>query len=331
MGDAAPSTTAGQTDDVQQRIAVRCEQLVKRFGDFTAVDGISFEVKRGECFGLLGPNGAGKTTTLEMLEGLSQPTAGKLEIFGLSWGVREQRRELRSRMGATLQETKLPERLTVLETLRLFRSFFPRGPSVSELLTRLSLQDKQNARVAALSGGQRQRLGIACALAGSPDLLMLDEPTVGLDPQTRIRLWELVEDYTQSGGTTIVTTHYMDEAARLCGRIAIVDHGKVIALGSPSELIAKSGAHPRVWLTLAHDTLDAAALGGLAAVTHVEPAPAGERGYRLTSRDLGATLAALMAAVQAAGDRLVTLTTREPTLEDAFVALTGHALRDDLT
>jgi ABC-2 type transport system ATP-binding protein len=328
MGEVAARTTAGKA---AEGIAVRCEQLVKSFGDFTAVDGISFEVKAGECFGLLGPNGAGKTTTLEMLEGLSQPTSGKLEIFGLSWGVREQRRELRGRMGATLQETRLPERLTVLETLRLFRSFFPRGPSVAELITRLSLQDKQNARVVSLSGGQRQRLGIACALAGSPDLLMLDEPTVGLDPQTRIRLWELIEDFTRNGGTTIVTTHYMDEAARLCSRIAIVDHGKLIALGSPSELIAKSGAHPRVWLTLAHDKLDAAALGALAAVTQVEPAAAGERGYRLVSRDLGATLAALMAAVQTADDRLVTLTTREPTLEDAFVALTGHALRDDVT
>ena len=324
---------AGTSEQIRRSstLAVRCDQLVKRFGAFTAVDGISFEVARGECFGLLGPNGAGKTTTLEMLEGLSKPDSGTLEILGLTWNTREQRRELRSRLGATLQETRLPERLTTLEVLRLFRSFFPRGPSVDELIAKLSLEEKLHTRVAALSGGQRQRLGIACALAGSPELLMLDEPTVGLDPQTRIRLWELVEELTRNGTTTIVTTHYMDEAARLCGRIAIVDHGKVIALGSPAELIAKSGAHPRIWLSLAHDKLDASALAALAGVTNVERAPEGEQGYRLTSRDLGATLAALMSAVQSAGDRLVTMTTREPTLEDAFVALTGHALRDAAT
>ncbi len=308
--------------------AVRCEKLVKRFGDFTAVDGISFEVQRGECFGLLGPNGAGKTTTLEMLEGLSKPDSGTLEILGLTWQTPQSRRQLRGRLGATLQETRLSERLTVLETLRLFRSFFPKGPSVEELLAHLSLQDKAQTRVAGLSGGQRQRLGIACSMAGSPDLLMLDEPTVGLDPQTRIRLWELVEAYTRGGGTTIITTHYMDEAARLCERIAIVDHGQVIALGSPAELIVRSGAHPRAVLRLAHDRVGAETLRALPGVTQlVHESPE----YFIYSSDLGETLAGLMAAVQASGDRVVTLTTREPTLEDAFVALTGHALRDEVT
>jgi ABC-2 type transport system ATP-binding protein len=307
---------------------VRCEKLVKRFGDFTAVDGISFEVQRGECFGLLGPNGAGKTTTLEMLEGLSKPDSGTLEILGLTWQTPQSRRQLRGRLGATLQETRLSERLTVLETLRLFRSFFPKGPSVEELLAHLSLQDKAQTRVAGLSGGQRQRLGIACSMAGSPDLLMLDEPTVGLDPQTRIRLWELVEAYTRGGGTTIITTHYMDEAARLCERIAIVDHGQVIALGSPAELIVRSGAHPRAVLRLAHDRVGAETLRALPGVTQlVHESPE----YFIYSSDLGETLAGLMAAVQASGDRVVTLTTREPTLEDAFVALTGHALRDEVT
>jgi ABC-2 type transport system ATP-binding protein len=223
--------------------AVRCEHLVKRYGTVTAVDGLSLLVHRGECFGLLGPNGAGKTTTIEILEGLLQPDAGHVEVLGLNWSADES--ELRQRLGIQLQETQLSEKLSVLETLRLFRSFYERGPSVDELIALVDLESKADSWVGKLSGGQKQRLAIACALAGSPDLLFLDEPTTGLDPQSRRQLWDLLRRFRADGGTIVLTTHYMDEAQLLCDRVAIVDHGHVIALETPAALIASLGA-PRV-------------------------------------------------------------------------------------
>ncbi len=223
--------------------AVTCDQLVKRYGAVVAVDGLSFSVERGECFGLLGPNGAGKTTTIEILEGLLEPDAGGVEILGLRWRTAE--RELRQRLGIQLQETQLAEKLTVEETLRVFRSFYHRGRTIDELLAIVELESKRGSWVGRLSGGQKQRLAVACALAGDPDLLFLDEPTTGLDPQSRRQLWDLLKRFRQDGGTLVLTTHYMDEAETLCDRVAIIDHGGMIAQGTPRDLIAALGA-PRV-------------------------------------------------------------------------------------
>ena len=230
---------------------VTCTDLIKTYGDVVAVNRLSFQVARGECFGLLGPNGAGKTTTIEILEGLLEPDAGEVQILGLTW--RRSGKELRQRIGVQLQETQLADKLTVEETLRLFRSFYHRGRSIDELLTVVELESKRRSWVGKLSGGQKQRLAVACALAGDPDLLFLDEPTTGLDPQSRRQLWRLLADFRSRGGTILLTTHYMDEAETLCDRVAIVDHGKVIAEGAPRELIATLGA-PRV--VTHHGTLE---------------------------------------------------------------------------
>src|SRR5262245_17606378 len=201
--------------------AVHCERLVKRYSDVVAVDGLSFFVNRGECFGLLGPNGAGKTTTIEILEGLLEPDAGEVEVLGLRWAEHE--RELRQRLGVQLQETQLAEKLTVEETLRLFRSFYHRGRTIDQLIGIGKLESKRASRVGKLSGGQKQRLALACALAGDPDLLFLDEPTSGLDPQSRRQLWDVLMRFRSEGGTILLTTHYMEEAELLCDRVAIVD------------------------------------------------------------------------------------------------------------
>jgi ABC-2 type transport system ATP-binding protein len=234
-----------------ESLAVRCESLTKRYGDVTAVDGLSLTVRRGECFGLLGPNGAGKTTTIEILEGLLAPDAGHVEVLGLSWRTDDE--ELRQRLGIQLQETQLAEKLTVEETLRLFRSFYHRGRTIPELLAVVGLEGKRASWVGKLSGGQKQRLAVACALAGAPDLLFLDEPTTGLDPQSRRQLWGVLERFRAEGGTIVITTHYMDEAETLCDRVAVVDHGRVIALGTPKELIATLTA-PKV--VTHHGTLE---------------------------------------------------------------------------
>jgi ABC-2 type transport system ATP-binding protein len=221
-------------------LALRCEALHKRYGSVVAVDGLSLAVERGECFGLLGPNGAGKTTTIEILEGLLDPDGGDVEVLGLRW--RTHGRELRERLGVQLQETQLTDKLTVEETLRVFRSFYRQGHSIEELIQLVNLEAKRGSWVGKLSGGQKQRLSIACALAGNPDLLFLDEPTTGLDPQSRRQLWDILARFKAAGGTILLTTHYMDEAEALCDRVAIVDHGKVIALGTPGELIATLAA-----------------------------------------------------------------------------------------
>src|SRR4051794_35734304 len=217
--------------------AIVCRGLKKHYGDVKAVDGLDLTVVAGECFGLLGPNGAGKTTTIEILEGLTPADDGEVTVLGLNWVDHE--RALRERIGISLQETQLAEKITVLETLRLFRSFYRNGHDPEELLRDLSLDEKRDARVGKLSGGQKQRLACACALVGDPDILFLDEPTTGLDPQSRLQLWDVVTRFRQTGGTVLLTTHYMEEAERLCDRIAIIDHGKLIALGSPAELIAR--------------------------------------------------------------------------------------------
>jgi ABC-2 type transport system ATP-binding protein len=231
--------------------AVSCEQLRKSYGDVVAVADLTLSVERGECFGLLGPNGAGKTTTIEILEGLLTPDAGEVEVLGLRWA--DDGPELRQRLGIQLQETQLADKLTVEETLRLFRSFYTRGRTIEELLKIVELESKRTSRVGRLSGGQKQRLSLACALAGDPDLLFLDEPTTGLDPQSRRQLWTLLEQFRSRGGTILMTTHYMDEAEYLCDRVAVVDQGRIIAHGAPKELIARLG-QPKV--TTHHGTLE---------------------------------------------------------------------------
>ena len=236
---------------VTESHAVRCDSLHKRYGDVVAVDGLSLSVQRGECFGLLGPNGAGKTTTIEILEGLLEPDAGEVQVLGLTW--RRNAAELRQRLGIQLQETQLADKLTVVETIRLFRSFYHRGQPVDDLLRTVELEGKRDSWVSKLSGGQKQRLALACALAGAPDLLFLDEPTTGLDPQSRRQLWSVLGRFRAAGGTIVITTHYMDEAQVLCDRVAIVDHGRVIAVGTPQELIARL-AEPRV--VTHHGTLE---------------------------------------------------------------------------
>ncbi|MHC5537947.1 ABC transporter ATP-binding protein, partial [Singulisphaera rosea] len=223
--------------------AIRVKDLRKRYpgrdSPVDAVNGLDLEVRTGECFGLLGPNGAGKTTTVEILEGLNRPTSGDVEILGLRWEHDE--RALRERIGVTLQETRFPEKQTAREMVRLFRSFYREGLEPEDVLGRVSLEGKANSFVDQLSGGQQQRLAVAVALVGDPELLFLDEPTTGLDPQSRRQLWDVIRDLHARGRTTVLTTHYMDEAERLCDRVAIIDHGKVIALGSPAELISKLG------------------------------------------------------------------------------------------
>jgi len=303
--------------------ALRCRGLVKRYEDVVAVDGLDLEVFRGECFGLLGPNGAGKTTTIEILEGLTEPDAGDVEVLGSRWG--RDGHALRERLGISLQETQLADKLTVEETVRLFRSFYREGRDPEELLATLSLVEKRRARVGKLSGGQRQRLAVACALAGEPELLFLDEPTTGLDPQSRRDLWEQVERFRAGGGTVLLTTHYMDEAERLCDRVAIVDHGRVIALGTPRELIASLHATAVVELAT-EPLLPGATFDALPGVS--EARPAGD-GWSFGVRSLAEALPALLAAVDSAGARLLSLATHRATLEDLFVARTGRTLRDE--
>jgi len=290
-----------------------------------AVDGLDLEIRRGECFGLLGPNGAGKTTTVEILEGILEPSAGDVELLGMTWARDEVR--LRERIGVALQETRLPERLSVSEVLDLFRSFYPRSRPVSALLSEVELTEKRTAWVGKLSGGQRQRLAIACALVGEPDILFLDEPTTGLDPQSRRQLWDLALRFRAAGGTIVLTTHYMEEAARLCDRVAIIDHGRIIKEGSPAELIRGLGAQHVIEFDLEGGAAVAEAdLLALPAVTGARLSPDGV--CALTVSEPARALLALIALVSGRGAALGRLETRHATLEDVFVTLTGRHLRD---
>jgi ABC-2 type transport system ATP-binding protein len=305
--------------------AVHCRGLVKRYEQVVAVDGLDVEVRSGECFGLLGPNGAGKTTTIEIVQGLIPPDAGVVEVLGLTWERSE--RELRQRMGTQLQETKLPEKLTVRETITLFRSFYRKGVPVEEVLAKVGLQEKQGSWVNKLSGGQRQRLAVACALVCDPDILFLDDPTTGLDPQSRHQLWEIIQDFRRRGGTVVLTTHYMEEAERLCDRVAIVDHGRTIAQGSPRELIASLGAEHVVDFALdGAGPLEDASLLALPGVTGVH---ADQGRTRLTVSRPHEAMPALMHLVRDRGATLTELTTHRATLEDVFISLTGRQLRDE--
>jgi ABC-2 type transport system ATP-binding protein len=276
---------------------------------------------------LLGPNGAGKTTTVEMLNGLTEPNDGRIFLLDeqIGRGRPAALRRVQTRIGVQLQDSELPERLTVRECLRLFRSFYPRGRSVEELLTLLALHEKQHARVATLSGGQRQRLALACALAGAPEVLFLDEPTTGLDPQARLNVWEVIERFRHDGGTVLVTTHYMEEAARLCDRVAIMDAGRIIAMDTPAHLIASLGAEQVLEVELARAEDDERFLAELPDVVSVRRRG---RAFALATGSLRDLLPRVLRACEERGNPITTLTTHAATLEDVFVALTGKALRD---
>src|SRR3954464_4698765 len=273
--------------------ALLVQDLRKHYGDVKAVDGLDLSVAPGECFGLLGPNGAGKTTTIEICEGLLAPDSGDVELLGLRWSTNEN--ELRQRLGIQLQETQLAEKLTVEETVTLFRSFYERGRSVDEVIDVVQLGEKRRARVGKLSGGQKQRLALACAIVGDPELLFLDEPTTGLDPQSRRQLWDLIVELRASGRSVVLTTHYMDEAERLCDRVAIVDHGHVIALGSPRELIASLGAEHVVEFTTPGSPAGALDAESLRALDGVNAAREHEGRWSLEVSELARAVPALLA------------------------------------
>jgi ABC-2 type transport system ATP-binding protein len=312
--------------EIAPQPALRVRQLRKAYKDVVAVNGLDLEVQAGECFGLLGPNGAGKTTTVEICEGLTTPDSGEVEVLGRRWS--SDAAELRQRLGIQLQDTQLSEKLTIHETVRLFRSFFRQGAEAAAVIARVQLEEKQNSRVGDLSGGQKQRLALACALVGDPDFLFLDEPTTGLDPQARRQLWDLIEEFKKSGRTILLTTHYMDEAERLCDRVAIMDHGKEIALGTPRELIAANCAEQMVEFSAgsAAQALDVPALRRIEGVREVRP----ENGaVILQVAELHTAVPALLAELTRQNVPLTELRTHSATLEDVFVTLTGRHLRDE--
>jgi len=305
---------------------IECRDLRKTYdGEVEAVRGLNLQIPAGECFGLLGPNGAGKTTTIEILEGLLEPSSGEVTILGQTWKLHA--RELREKIGISLQETRLSEKLTVRETVDLFASFYAEPRSTSEILTAFQLEEKSDSWVGKLSGGQRQRLAVATALVGSPKLLFLDEPTTGLDPQSRRQLWDIIREFQRGGGTVLLTTHYMDEEERLCDRLAIVDHGQIIAEGSPADLIERLGGHHMVEFSLAGDSHrgvdDWKSLPGVDSVYHDDGLVC------LAVREPHRTIPALLEAVDMQSAQLEHLTTRQASLEDVFVRLTGRHLREE--
>jgi len=307
--------------------AIQCRDLRKTYeGKVEAVRGLSLEIQPGECFGLLGPNGAGKTTTIEILEGLLEPTSGEVTILGHTW--QKNSREVREWLGISLQETRLSEKLTVRETIELFASFYREPRPADEVIDDLQLGEKADAFVGKLSGGQRQRLAVATALVGNPRILFMDEPTTGLDPQSRRQLWDIIRNFQQGGGTVLLTTHYMDEAERLCDRLAIVDHGKVIAEGTPSDLIDRLGGHHVVEFEASGSSSDSVVLDVWRALPGVDSIRHDDGLVSLTVREPHLTIPALLDAVEKQGAQLLHLSTRQASLEDVFVNLTGRHLRE---
>lgn len=310
--------------------AIRCKDLVKTYEGrppVEAVRGLDLTVDEGECFGLLGPNGAGKTTTIEIIEGLLAPTSGEVQVLGRSWGENDD--DIKQRIGISFQETKLSDKLTVAETLGLFRSFYRCGIEPDEAMRQVTLEEKATTWISKLSGGQRQRLAVACALVGAPELLFLDEPTTGLDPQSRRQLWEIIRSFKAQGRTVLLTTHYMDEAERLCDRVAIVDQGRVIALGTPRELILSLGGEHVIEFALDDAGLEARVdpnrFADLPAVSSVHA----ENGHIVLSvTEPHLSLPALLHRVDGMDRQLTNLSTRHASLEDVFVTLTGRHLTD---
>lgn len=309
--------------------AIRCQQLLKTYPGkppVEAVRGIDFEVQVGECYGVLGPNGAGKTTTIEILEGLLAATSGQAEVLGMHWG--KDSNAIRERIGVSLQETELSDRLSVGETLNLFRSFYASGIEPAEAMRRVSLESKEKAWIKTLSGGQKQRLAVATALVGDPELIFLDEPTTGLDPSSRRQLWEIIENFKQQGKTVLLTTHYMEEAERLCDRVAIFDAGKIIAEGTPSQLIRSIGAEHVIEFSIDrdHDSFDESMIQSIPTVDQVDK---NESEFHLTVGQPHIVLPELIRGLASQGVALSSLTTRHASLEDVFVSLTGRHLVED--
>ena len=320
-----------------QAQAVKCRGLKKTYkrtglaavdddSEVVAVDGLDLDVAAGECFGLLGPNGAGKTTTVEVLEGLLEPSAGEVTILGKRWDKDET--YLRERIGLSLQQTFLPDKLTVVETVRLFRSFFRTGRTVEETIGLVALQEKAKAKYETLSGGQKQRLAVACALVSDPELLFLDEPTTGLDPQSRRMLWEVISKFRNEGGSVVLTTHYMDEAERLCDRVGVVDHGKMIAIGTPKELIASLGGSHIVEVLAEGESLEALQPAELSTLPSVHACKPVVGRMAFTVGELHVALPAILTAYTERRLTVKDLSTHSATLEDVFVHLTGRQLRD---
>jgi ABC-2 type transport system ATP-binding protein len=313
---------------------IRCQNLVKTYEGrppVEAVRGLDLEVAEGECFGLLGPNGAGKTTTIEIMEGLLAPTSGSVEILGRQWGKDDD--AIRQRIGISFQETKLSEKLSVCETLTLFRSFYERGTDPAEVMEQVELTEKAKSWVGKLSGGQRQRLAVACALVGDPALLFLDEPTTGLDPKSRRQLWEIIRNYRRQGRTILLTTHYLDEAERLCDHVAIVDRGKVIAQGTPRELIVSLGGEHVIEFTLGDDSNGATEMSGdldlFSRLPAVQSVHTDHGRICLSVGEPHRTLPALLNTLEERRWPLSSLSTRHASLEDVFVKLAGRHLDDD--
>ena len=301
---------------------ITVDGLTKRYGSLVAVDGISFAVYPGETFGMLGPNGAGKTTTLEMIEGLRQPDAGRMTFMGLD--AVHDRKRVQQRIGVQLQSQALWTELTVEETLKVFQSLFNKRTPIEHLLERFSLTEKRNARVKGLSGGQRQRLSIATALVNDPDLVFLDEPTTGLDPQARHGFWDLIREMQREGKTVVVTTHYMEEAEALCDRVAIMDHGRIMALDTPRRLVHAHASESTIEFGHSEGT-DHTALSSLPGVSDIRS----EDGTLLLfTNDVSATLNALVRMADETQMPIRSLNVRSATLEDVFITLTGRRLRD---
>lgn len=301
---------------------VRVENLTKRYGALEALRGLSFEVQEGEVFGLLGPNGAGKTSTVEILEGLRAPDGGSVSVCGLD--PQKSGDSFKQEIGAVLQSTALPEKLRVSEALRLFSSFYVRRRGIGELLERFGLKDKRNAFYSQLSGGQKQRLALALALVNEPRVLFLDEPTAGLDPQVRREIYDIIEELRREKKTILLTTHYIEEAERLCDRVAIIDHGRLITLGSPRELRERSAGTTRLAVRLARPE----SCGALQQLEGVADCREFDGTYVIHSRHAPQTIVALVKYLEAKENELSSLEIASPSLEDVFLELTGRRLRD---